>query len=307
LTRQPVLIPRVDTETYTEAVGKLLSAASLAAKDAPSSGFKRFRILDLCTGSGCIALLLHSILKPPSDEQTAEPFAPHVQIEILGVDISPEAVRLARENLQHNISKGLLHPDAAHEVSFARLDLLSLAKEDGPDEIRRAFNVETKRQDAWDVVISNPPYISARDYAPGGRTEPSVRKYEPKLALVPPTSDSAHPEDLFYRPLLRLARAVEANLLVVEVGDSEQASRVHSAFVQTPSSQISSGREDVLVECWKDDGSVRALSNSAGAPGEDHTAEPSREEGQNISDRAVLMWSGPLAKWRQSQMVVEDS
>lgn len=85
----------------------------------------------------------------------------------------------------------------------------------------------------WDVVISNPPYISPRDF--DTTTTRSVRNHEPKIALVPPrsslnnrssmVSDTEH-GDAFYPYILRLANFIRAKIIVVEVAGMEQASRV---------------------------------------------------------------------------------
>jgi len=156
--------------------------------------------------------------------------------------------------------------------------------------------------DSWDVVISNPPYISPRDYAPGGKTEASVRKYEPRLALVPPISSTVHDGDIFYPTLTRLFRGVGAHLLVMEVGDSEQAARAYSTVAHNLESQdILAGDDTHLFECWKDDGSMRTLLEMADVAAPALQQPPTTEE-QQVSDRAVLVWSGPLAQWRQSGM-----
>ena len=105
--RRGVLIPRDDTETLVEEV-------MLHLQDG-------MRILDLCTGSGCIALsLLHY-----SNDTTA-----------LGTDLSPEAVSCAEENAG---SLGL-----KERYRAVRTDLF-------PEE----------RGERYDLIVSNPPYIMA--------------------------------------------------------------------------------------------------------------------------------------------------
>lgn len=318
LTRPGVLIPRPETETYTDHVAELLLSALCNAGLESEPHRKKFRILDLCTGSGCIALLLHSILKLPYSRFGSKPLWPaDLGLEIIGVDISADAVSLARKNLQHNLSIGLLHPDAAKDVSFKQLDILKLGasilngegKADGMQQLlsRPAgprSDSDLNLDDSWDVIISNPPYISPKDYAPGGKTEASVRKYEPRLALVPVTSPRTHDGDLFYWHLVRLFRTVNARLLAMEVGDSEQATRVHSIIARSfKSKALSSADASVLFECWKDDGSTRTLSKLAVPPTPAPRQPPIKEELQ-ISDRAVLVWSGALAEWRRSSSTV---
>jgi hypothetical protein len=87
----------------------------------------------------------------------------------------------------------------------------------------------------WDILISNPPYISPAAFA--HTTTRSVKRYEPRLALVPPYTSSLHPSsatplqdsehgDLFYPRLLTLASSLNTKVLLFEVADLEQARRV---------------------------------------------------------------------------------
>ena len=86
--------------------------------------------------------------------------------------------------------------------------------------------------DEYDLVISNPPYISPVDFA--RETQRSVRNFEPKLALVPPRqvhSTVALPlteneGDVFYPRILQIARACRAKMVLMEVDGMEQAQRV---------------------------------------------------------------------------------
>jgi methylase of polypeptide subunit release factors len=83
-----------------------------------------------------------------------------------------------------------------------------------------------------DIIISNPPYISKAKF--NSETTRSVRNWEPKLALVPgprgllkhTQSRSISPEDIFYYQLLSTHRASFSKVLLMEVGDEEQAIRV---------------------------------------------------------------------------------
>merc|ERR1711939_623682 len=311
LTPGGVLIPRPETEVYTEEVARLLlrtiGEAVRAAEQAGSKNSRKVRILDLCTGTGCMALLIHSILKPPIPDITSRDRWPsYYDLEILGVDMSPRAIEVAHENLQHNISKNLLHPDAASDVSFMKEDILNLAKIDEGRTIREVFNSRPGARpgqnldETWDVIVCNPPYISPKDYAAGGKTESSVRKFEPKLALVPNEEPSVHSGDLFYWPLTRLFKAVGARLLVMEVGDSKQAVRVHKTMARNFRSWAVLQDPPVFFECWSDGGSLRPISVFGPEAG-----NSSRAKMENVPDRAMFVWSGSLAEWRQH--VVEGS
>jgi release factor glutamine methyltransferase len=119
------LVPRPETEVVVERC-----LALLAGLDAP-------RVLDVGVGSGAIALAL-------VDE--------HPGARVTAVDVSPEALSLARENA-------------------ARLGL---------DVELRAGGVEAAAE-GWDLIVSNPPYVGA-DELPG--LQPEVRDWEPRGALV---------------------------------------------------------------------------------------------------------------------------
>lgn len=104
-----VLIPRPETE-------EMVNSLTLG----PSPKGERSKILDLCTGSGCIAIALKKAF--PNAEVTA-------------VDISEKALALARRNAQNN----------ATEVNFVQADVLTLAI----NPLLSTFN----------LIVSNPPYV----------------------------------------------------------------------------------------------------------------------------------------------------
>jgi len=163
--------------------------------------------VDACSGSGCISLLLQSLL------------APHYKnLRITGLDISTKALRLSRENLRFNSSKGhLMKPTdenqpLSHQAHFKFADIFE-------DPERRVA----------DAIISNPPYISEKGF--NKETTRSVRNWEPKLALVPQKEEIPRPsgnqlEDKFYRRLLDLYQLWRSKFLLMEVGDAPQARRV---------------------------------------------------------------------------------
>jgi release factor glutamine methyltransferase len=99
------------------------------------------RALDLGTGSGCIALALAS--EGGYDE-------------VVGVDLSAEALALAREN-----------------SALSALSALSVRWVEGNW-------VDPVRDERFDLVVSNPPYIATDEFA---GLDPSVRDWEPRLAL----------------------------------------------------------------------------------------------------------------------------
>lgn len=154
-------------------------------------------------------------------------FAKHIpKYEILGIDISPKAIALANRNLHHNVKLGHLPQSAKKHVRFLQADIL----------LDNMFE-----RSKWDMVISNPPYISPHSF--NKNTSSSVRNHEPKIALVPLSGginrnnltaaemDSSI-GDAFYPKLLDIAEKSNACMLLVEVADLEQAKRVVTQAVR---------------------------------------------------------------------------
>lgn len=92
-----------------------------------------------------------------------------------------------------------------------------------------------KGKGAWDIVTANPPYISLAGFA--RETEGSVRRWEPRLALVPELrgkgGGDGNKGDTFYPALISLARYVGAKVLLMEVGGTAQARRVVEMVLAT--------------------------------------------------------------------------
>lgn len=184
------------------------------------------RVLDLCTGTGCIPLLFHNEFY---SNQTIEG-SPPPSLDILGVDISSAALSLARENLVHQIAiqarsehSSQQRTRSLHSIGFVQADIFQIEESLLPALARVSPHDEEHLPPTFDVLISNPPYISPSAYLPR-----SVRLYEPELALVPsiePSSDAKR-EDEFYTALLHVAELVNAEIVLFEVGDLEQAKRV---------------------------------------------------------------------------------
>lgn len=153
-------------------------------------------MLDLCTGTGCIALLL----------------AAETRCEVVGVDLSPSAVACAEANLR--AATPLLH--AGSMVEFMRGDVF--------DDLFIGDVAATKG--GFDVVVSNPPYISAAGYE--RECEISVRRWEPRLALV-----AEEGGDAFYKRIGDVAEMCDAGVVVVETGAGGQEVRVKEEFEGT--------------------------------------------------------------------------
>ena len=231
---------RTETEAYTTHLANLITSAGHRIKHLDEDGAacaaevasaSPLRVLDLCTGTGCIPLALAARLS-----------AEFRGLQILGVDISPGAIRLAKANLRRNVTRGQLPEKALRQVRFLQKDIQSI--DDSELEVsREAFSDCTQKQKApervqgdndnekrrWDVLISNPPYISPTCFH--RTTCRTVRNWEPRLALVPePTgrrgSSPLDAGDDFYPCLLDLARGVDAGIVLLEMADLAQAHRV---------------------------------------------------------------------------------
>ena len=132
------LIPRPDTEILVE---KALQIALDKLQENPP----HFRILDLGTGTGAIALALASELSSICQKQ-------QISLEIIGVDLVPDVVALAQSNAERN----------KLNVQFLQSSWL--------ENITGQF----------DLIVSNPPYIDERD----AHLRQGDVRFEPLSALV---------------------------------------------------------------------------------------------------------------------------
>ena len=151
-----VLIPRPETAELCQWIEEEVS--SLEA-DAPK------QILDICTGSGCIAITLG--LNIPNSEVT-------------GWDISEDALRIAQGNVE------MLK---AGNVRIEYQDALMLPK---------AAEAESSLSKGWNIIVSNPPYICEKEKAD---MEKNVLEHEPSIALFVPDEDPLK----FYRAIAEYA------------------------------------------------------------------------------------------------------
>lgn len=130
-----VLIPRPDTETLVENVLQLV-------RNQP--GLESPRVLDLCTGSGCIALAIAHHLKTAT---------------VTAVDLSPGAVAVAQRNAE-------------------KLGLSERVKiEEG--DLYEPLSKMTDRP-PFHLIVANPPYIATGQIE---KLDRNVREYEPMIAL----------------------------------------------------------------------------------------------------------------------------
>lgn len=153
-----VLIPRPETEEWLNAlVNNYLQEPPLA-------------VVDWCTGSGCLALAAATLFP---------------KARVTGLDISPEALNVARENAARNNL----------EVNFLRADLANPASH---PTLPNA------------LVLCNPPYVTPEEK---DEMEPHVLDHEPHLALFAPAGDPL----FFYRHVLDWAAENRATAVALEI------------------------------------------------------------------------------------------
>lgn len=231
-----------------------------------------FRVLDLCTGTGCIPLLFrHELYAMRKD----------IDLRCIGIDISKTALELARRNLkridldEENGKRGT--------IEFLEADvLIDEYSEHTMESLRAILNWQRKPR-FWDVLISNPPYISPEDY--WKTTTRSVRGFEPKLALVPPKvrgNMEVEEADVFYPRLLEIAQDSEAKVVLFEVADLNQAERVAR---MAQNLEIFDG-----IEIWRD----QPDGTDNDTPNQPQLEFPVIGSGHG---RSVVCWRGAGAFW----------
>ena len=214
----------------------------------------------------------------------------------MGVDKSKDAINLARRNLDGNIFGTRMVKRARHQVKFVVKDVLT--RDFGSQKRSGTADIQIL---TWDIVISNPPYISPRQY--DTTTSKSVRDYEPKEALVPPDSfmekDLADEEqgDVFYSHIIRLSNEVKAKMLLMEVGDRGQAHRIAKLVLQ---SGVWQG-----CEIWRDEPAVTDANNQDDPATTEIDGQVVEVKGKG-NHRAVFAWRAPDASPVQNLMMNEE-
>jgi release factor glutamine methyltransferase len=162
-----VLIPRPETEHVIEVALDRLAVREIRAGRKPTLTGDGLQIVDVGTGSGCIAIALAKEL---------------ASARIIGTDISAPALAVARRNAaRHAVSD---------RIRFAECDLLADATTSGaatsvvrPHAAPLQGKVSTVDAAHWrqfDLIVSNPPYIGRRESETLTR---EVRDHEPEVAL----------------------------------------------------------------------------------------------------------------------------
>ena len=157
-----VLDPRPETELVIEKVIKYFPK-----KD------EKLKILDICTGSGCLAISLAIEYK---------------KAQVTATDISSDALKVAQINANNLCSD--------NEIQFVKCNLI-------------------KNLDTYDIIVSNPPYLSELDYK---KTTKEIQSFEPKIALIGGIDGLK-----FYRDIAYLLPDIlsSTSVVFVEIGNNQ--------------------------------------------------------------------------------------
>ncbi|MBQ8052039.1 MAG: peptide chain release factor N(5)-glutamine methyltransferase [Bacteroidaceae bacterium] len=164
------LIPRPETQ-------ELVAHVLRRVQESPARS-----ILDVGTGSGCIALSLALALP---------------EAEVVGWDVSPDALAIARHNAER-------YPEA--HVRLEQADIFNPPQDD--------------RQ--WDLIVSNPPYVCESE---ARQMERNVLQYEPHLALFVPDDNPLR----YYRAILwyAMSHLVPEGSIFFEINQALGAEMCH--------------------------------------------------------------------------------
>lgn len=239
-----VLIPRQDTETLVELVLQ-------EQKD------KDISILDMCTGSGCIAVSLKKL-------------GGYAHVE--GADISEEALKVAKRNSEEILENNDVNNDAVNSRTEQIQNCTNLTnnqnKQDNSEErmvseVRRVSQTGVtfrhsdmfssfRETEQFNVIVSNPPYIPS---AVIEELEPEVRDHEPRGALDG-TADGLY----FYRILAEecAKHLTPGGHVYFEIGYDQGAAvkellDIHG-FKDTRVIQDLTGKDRVVCGTWQTTG-----------------------------------------------------
>lgn len=236
-----VLIPRQDTETLVELVLQ-------EQKD------KDISILDMCTGSGCIAVSLKKL-------------GGYAHVE--GADISEESLKVAKRNSEEILENNDVNNDAVSSRTEQIQNCTNLTNNQNKqnNSAKRKISEASKLSQAgvtfrhsdmfsnfpeteqFDVIVSNPPYIPS---AVIEELEPEVRDHEPRGALDG-TADGLY----FYRILAEecAKHLTPGGYVYFEIGYDQGAAvkellDIHG-FKDTRVIQDLTGKDRVVCGAWQ--------------------------------------------------------
>jgi len=158
LVNENTLIPRPETEELVELI---IESTNYELRNT------KLKVLDIGTGSGCIAISLAKHL-PTS--------------EVYAIDVSEEALAVAKKNSELNDVK----------VNYINVDILKI------NDLKELATHNPQLATKFDIIVSNPPYVRNLEK---DEIKPNVLEYEPHLALFVDDIDPL----LFYRKIAELA------------------------------------------------------------------------------------------------------
>ena len=189
-----VLIPRPETAELCQWIEEDMIEKSIVSSgdssedssgNSPQATDDAKLILDICTGSGCIAITLG--LNIPNSEVT-------------GWDISEDALRIAQGNVEMLKARNVRieYQDALALPKAAETDNEKMKVTADKEVVKSKGEAKTPSTQKWDMIVSNPPYICEKEKAD---MEKNVLEHEPSLALFVPDENPLK----FYRAIAEYA------------------------------------------------------------------------------------------------------
>lgn len=175
-----VLIPRPETEILLQ---QAIKNYEFRIKNYKKSERKKFKVIDIGTGSGCIIISLAKELRIKN---------PELRIDFYGVEISSKALKVAKENAKRHDAK----------IKFSKSNLLT------NERLPRRFN----------LILANLPYLKT-DYPQTITEENQSILFEPKIAL----DGGENGLKLVKKLISQLPDHLEQNgIAILEVGDDQE-------------------------------------------------------------------------------------
>jgi len=192
ITDSRALIPRPETELLVEEALKYIHKLIQTAINDRQHGVncsdmqsRQIKILDVCTGSGCIAVAIARLAdattvpsENAADSMSIAVTGPGPGITITATDISHDALALAAENAALN--------GVSNKIRFMQCDLLNdfnnrvkLVGSSNPGNLRENNASHDSTPQLFDIIISNPPYIPTAEL---NTLQPEL-SHEPRQAL----------------------------------------------------------------------------------------------------------------------------
>jgi release factor glutamine methyltransferase len=161
-----VLIPRPETEELVEWIIKFQITNSKS--QIPNHKFQTLNILDIGTGSGCIAISLAKNIP---------------NAVVFALDVSAKALATAQKNAKNNTV----------EVHFIEADILKTT------DLEKLPTPNSQLPTHFDIIVSNPPYVRELEKR---EIKKNVLDYEPHLALFVEDTNAL----IFYKKIAELAK-----------------------------------------------------------------------------------------------------